>query len=64
MSVLARINHYLTPDQKTFTKLSSKILVQLLPTYLDVYLSIFKQYIEQHSRKSLAFDLQWLRAPF
>ena len=39
-------------------KLSSKIPIQLLPTDLDVYVSIFKQCIKQHSRKSLTFDLQ------
>ena len=39
-------------------KLSSKIPIQLLPTDLDVYFSIFKQCIKQHSRKSLTFDLQ------
>ena len=49
ISAFARINHYLTPD--------SKIPIQLLPTDLDVYFSIFKQCIKQHSRKSLTFDL-------
>ena len=31
-------------------KLSSKITIQLLPTDLAVYFSIFKQCIKQHSR--------------
>ena len=35
-----------------------------MPTDLDVYFSIFKQWMKEHSRKSLAFDLHWLRAPF
>ena len=42
----------------------SKIRIQLLHTDLGAYLSIFKQYIKQHSRKSVAFDLQWLKALF
>ena len=33
-------------------KLSSKIPIQLLPTDLDVYFSIFKQCIKQHSHKT------------
>ena len=33
-------------------KLSSKIPIQLLPTELDVYFSIFKQCIKQHSHKT------------
>ena len=39
-------------------KLSSKMPIQLLSTNVDVYFSIFKQCIKQHSRKSLTFDLQ------
>ena len=39
-------------------KLRSKISIQLLPTDLDAYLSIFKQCIKHYSRKSLTFDLQ------
>ena len=35
-----------------------------MPTDLDVYFSMFKQWMKEHSRKSLAFDLHWLRAPF
>ena len=35
-----------------------------MPTDLDVYFSIFKQSIKWHPRKSLTFDLRWLRAPF
>ena len=58
LSALARINHYLTQDQKIIAiKLSSKVPIQLLPTDLDVYVSIFKQCIKHHSRKSLTFDL-------
>ena len=35
-SALARINHYLTPDQKfSAIKLSSKIPMHLLPTDMD-----------------------------
>ena len=34
-------------------KLSSTIPIQLLPTDLDVYFSIFKQCIKQHSHKTL-----------
>ena len=64
LSALARINHYLTPDQKFAIKLRSKIPIQLLSTDLDLYFSIFKQYIKQQSRTSLAFDLQRLRAPY
>ena len=59
LNALARINHYLSPDQKIIAiKLSSKISIQLLPIDLDVYFSISKQSIKQHSRKSLTFDLQ------
>ena len=63
LSALARINHYLTQDKKLF-KLSSKIPIQLLPTDPDVYFSILKQRIKQHSRKSLTFDLQYYELPF
>ena len=56
LSTLARINHYPTLDQKIL--LSSKIPIQLLPTDLDLYFSIIKQCIKQHSQKSLTFDLQ------
>ena len=58
LSALLRINHYLTPDQKILLaiKLSSKILVQLLPTDLDVYFSIYKQCIKQYSRKTLHLE--------
>ena len=61
LSALARISHYLTQDQKLLllTILSVvKSSIQLLPTDLDVYFSIFKQCIKQHSRKRLMFDLQ------
>ena len=61
-SALARINHYLTQDQ--ILLLCSKISIQLLPTDLDVFVSIFKQCIKQHSRKSLTFNLQRSRSPF
>ena len=57
ISALARIDHY-SRSEIIGIKLSSKIPIQLLPTDLDVYFSIFKQCIKQHSRKSLTFDLR------
>ena len=39
-------------------KFSSKSPMKLLPTDVDVYLSIFKQDIKQHSQSSIAFDLK------
>ena len=39
-------------------KLSSKTPVQLLPTVLNVYCSLFKYCIKQHLRTGFAFDLQ------
>ena len=69
LSALARISHSLSQDQKLLL-LNSVVKSQfsdhcpLLPTDLDVFFSIFKQCIKQHSRKSLTSDLQGLRATF
>ena len=59
VSVLARNKSLPHSRSKVITiKLRSKISVQLLPTGLGVYLSIFKQCIKHYSRKSVTFDLQ------
>ena len=54
LSALARINYYLTPDQKIF------ILNSVVKSQFSSKISIFKQCLKQHSRKSLTFDVQCL----
>ena len=46
LSALARINHYLTPDQKILI-LNTVVKSLLLPTDLGVYFLIFHQYMKQ-----------------
>ena len=58
LSALARINHYLTPDQKLLL-LNSVVKSQFSYCPLIwIYFSTFKQCMKQHSRKGLTFDLQ------
>ena len=61
LSALARINHYLTQDQKLLL-LNSVVKSQF--SYCPLIWMFTSQCIKQHSRKSLTFDLQRLRATF